>query len=578
MKKMLISLLAVSLLLGFALMPAAQAEMKPVVTVSFSGYDKLMTNIGVIGQLGGNPNAAAGLQMMLQMMTQGKGLNGLDKAQPWGGVYLADDEGNSAYYVFVPVTDLKQLIETAQTMKTAEIKPDGDAYEIQAGPQTLYAKQKGKWAVMGQTKESLDKAPADPLTLIGELPKNYDLAVRLSVKNAPKQYREQFLAVMRMSAEAGMSQMPGETDQQFEIRSGMAQQTLQQMTTLANELDNVMLGLKIDPSTSRIHLDMELTAQQGTKLVDQFATMKPGKSKFAGFLMPNAALSANWIGTMSDADVARAKSNLDMFHQKLVGNLEDEGLSADELKLATKLLDDLKNFLVKTVETKKSDGGLTVLLDPHSATLVAGGAVADGAALDKILEQLVASVKESDPEAAKMFKLNAETHQGVRFNTLTLPVPKPEMKPFVGDNLEVVLGVAGDRVYLAAGRDAAKHLKSVIDQSKAAEGKDVPPVQISISVGAFAKFIAAAAPDGEQVKEKASELATAFAAAGDKDHVLINATPIERGVRMRLELEEGLLKALATMGMKFSPMGGGMPGGMPPGGMPPGGPVPPQQN
>ncbi len=66
-------------------------------------------------------------------------------------------------------------------------------------------------------------------------------------------------------------------------------------------------------------------------------------------------------------------------------------------------------------------------------------------------------------------------------------------------------------------------------------------------------------------------LAAALEQAGEKDHVQITATPIARGVRVRLELEEGLLKAICSMGKGL----GGMPPGMmmPPGG--PSGPKPP---
>ena len=53
--------------------------------------------------------------------------------------------------------------------------------------------------------------------------------------------------------------------------------------------------------------------------------------------------------------------------------------------------------------------------------------------------------------------------------------------------------------------------------------------------------------------------------AGDKDHVTVTAKPIAQGVRVRLEVEEGLLKVLGSMGGMMAP------GGMPPGAMPPGG-------
>ena len=560
MRKMLLSILAVAVLLGFTNISVAQSEMKPVVTVSFSGYDELMTNIDVFGRLGGNPDMGKGLEFVLQMMTQGRGFSGLDKTRPWGAVYLADDQGKSAIFGFLPVTELKQLVETGQALQLAKIELDNDVYEIQSGAMTLYARQKDNWAIIGQAKETLDKAPADPLRLLGDMPKNYALAVRVSVKNAPKEYREQLLAQLRVGLEAGMMRMPDENEEQYELRIDMAEQSFQQLAAMVNELDDVMLGWNVDPSTSTTYVDLELTAQSGTKLVDQFAMMKPGKSKFAGFLMPQAALTANWIGTMTDADVTRAKSNLATLHKSLITNLENRGLSKDEIKLATKLLDDINDFVVKTIETKKSDGGLALLLDTDAATLVAGGAVAKGGKLEKVVKQLVADMKNTDPDTAKMIKLGADTHRGVRFHVLSMPTPEPEMKPFVGDELEVILGITDDRVYLAAGRDAAKTLKAAIDQSKAAEGKEAPPAQISLSVESFAKFIAAAIED-QQIEARASMLASALANVGGKDHVLITAKPIDRGVRVRLELEEGLLKVLATMGQKMAPMGGMPPGG-----------------
>lgn len=578
MRKMLLSMFAVAVVLGFAAVSSAQ-QMKPVATVSFCGYDELMNNIGMFGRLGDNPNVGQGLEFMLQMMTQGKGLAGLDKAKPWAGVLLADELGNTAFYAYLPVTELKQLGDTIQALQPERIKLDGDVYEIGAGPTPLFAKQKGNWAVIGQAKETLDKAPADPLKLLGDMPKNYDLAVRLSVKNTPKQFREQFLAQVKAGIELGNARQPDETDEQYEFRIGAAEQGFQQLAAAVNELEDVMLGWNVDPSADTTYIDFEATAQSGTKLADQFATMKPGKSKFAGFLMPKAALSANWVGTMSDADVARAKNNLTAFHKTMIANLEDQGLSKEETKLATKLLNDIRDFLLKTVETKKSDGGLAVLLDPESATLVAGAAVADGGKLEKVVEQLIADVKNSDPDAAEKIQFNADNHQGIRFHKLSIPTPDPAMTPFVGDELEVVLGISDERVYLAAGRDAAGKLKMVIDQSKAAEDKDVPPAKISISAAAFAKFLAAAGNGNSD--SRIGMLSAALAAAGDKDHVLITATPIERGVRLRLELEEGLLKALATAGSRMSPMGGMPPreippGEMPPDVMPPGGPVPPQ--
>jgi hypothetical protein len=445
------------------------------------------------------------------------------------------------------------------------IKLDNDVYEIQAKDQTIYAQQKGKWAVIADKKEHLSAAPADPLKLLGDMPKNYDLAVRLSAKNAPPQYREQVLPMLQAGAAMGMIQLPNESDDDYALRMQATKQTIQRITDFVNDLEDVMLGWNVDTSASTTHLDLELTAQSGTKLAKQFAQMKPAKTDFASFFLPEAALSANWAGTLTDADVAQAKENLATLRKSAGKNLADQGLSVDELKLATQLIGDVLDVLEKTVDAKKKDGGMSLLLDSAAITAVAGVAVVDGPKLEKALKRLVDGLQKSEPETAKWFKLNADSHQGVRFHAFSIPSSNfpDQMKAFVGDTLEVVVGIAADKLYLAAGRDAAKTLKKSIDQSKAAAGKEVPPMRISIAATAIAKFVAAVGEE-EQVTAHAAALAAALEQAGGKDHVLITATPISRGIRLRLQLEEGLLKAICSMGKALAPMGGMPPGGMPP--------------
>jgi hypothetical protein len=124
----------------------------------------------------------------------------------------------------------------------------------------------------------------------------------------------------------------------------------------------------------------------------------------------------------------------------------------------------------------------------------------------------------------------------------------------VGKTLEVVLGIADDKLLVAVGRDAAKTLKRALDQSKAAAGKEVPPLQISFAYTPIFKF-AAQSGDDEQAKAVLRTLAEALQKAGGKDHLTLTAQPILQGFRLRLEVEEELLKALASMGQMMVPMG-----------------------
>ena len=137
---------------------------------------------------------------------------------------------------FLPVTDLKQLMEVAKANPrlAGAIKLDGDVYEIQAGS-VNYVQQKGDWAIVVDKKTDLANAPADPLKLLGDLPKNYDLAVRVCVKNIPETMRQAGLA--QLQARAALT--PGAGDR--------INQTIPLITEMIDQLDDVTLGLKIDP-------------------------------------------------------------------------------------------------------------------------------------------------------------------------------------------------------------------------------------------------------------------------------------------------------------------------------------------
>jgi hypothetical protein len=107
---------------------------------------------------------------------------------------------------------------------------------------------------------------------------------------------------------------------------------------------------------------------------------------------------------------------------------------------------------------------------------------------------------------------------------------------------------------VAVGRDAAKTLKDVLSQSKADADKTVLPLKVSFAVGKIAKFVAEIA-DEDEVKSQAAGLAEAMEKADGKDHVTLTSTPIAHGFRVRLEVEEGLLKLLGSMGQMMGPQG-----------------------
>lgn len=560
MRKLLSSMLAVTVLLTTAGLCYAQGEPKPLVTVSFAGYDKLVADIGMIGKLGGNPNLGKQVEMLTLMLPQGEGSKGplaLDTKQPWGAVVLTDGTTPSIY-AFVPVSDIKPMIELAKQQSGQDIKAEKDIYQFPVSGKVVFATQKGNWAFIADSKEQLGKVIADPAPLLGDLPKRYDLAIRASMKNMPTEYRDQLLAQLRAGAEVGMQQRADESDDEYALRANVAKQGIQQLTTLVNDMDTLLLGWNVDAKTKTTYLDLEITAQTSTKLAEQFAQVKAGKTKFAGLMLPGAAVTFNSVGMLSDNDVAQAKSALATLRKSATKELANQELGEEHVKLATKLLDDVIGVLEKTAEAKKTDAAMSLMLEPGEVTFVAGTSIADGAKLQKAFQQLIDAVKK-DETAAAAIEIKAETHAGIALHVLSMPTPDPELATMVGDTLEVVVGIDKDKVLVAFGHDAAETLKKGIDQLKASASKDVPAMQIALAAKPIAKFLAEVGED-EQVKATASMLAGLLEKAGEKDHITLTSTPIAQGVRLRLEVEEGLLQVLGSLSQAMggmTPAGGG---------------------
>jgi hypothetical protein len=542
MRKLFTATFAATVLLGaWAARPAAGEETKPALVVSFAGYDQLLQNVNTIGKLAGQPAADTMVDGLIAMCTGGNGLAGLDKARPWGLAVFAGEDGNNRVQGYIPVSDLKKLVSVLPPLPgaSAPLAPDADGvYEIAGGNGTVYIAQKGKWALLADSRDGLKPLSADPAALLGSLSKKYLLAVRADVKNVPAAVRNKLLSQVKTLLDLTSQKNPDESEEEFALRSKVAKQNLHQLGTVCKELDGLTLGLSIDPRTRAINLDMEMTALPGTNMAKQLASAANATTSFAGFRLPGAALTAISVGAHTDADAAEAKETLTALQAHAVRVIEGkEDLDKERQDLLKQCIGDVMDVVKKTLDTKKSDGGMAVLLDGHP-TLVAGAAVADGAKLEKTIKRLL-----GDPKLAALIKVEAEKREDVDFHVVTLPVSDPQAAAVFGKQVEIVVGCGSDAIYVGAGKDSLKVLKQAIDGSQKAQDKIVPAFQVELGGAPIARFIARVATDAD-AKKMAEKLARALAKAKGKDHLTLTSGSVPNGVSMRLSVDEGITKAI----------------------------------
>jgi len=564
-RKFLLSALAMALVLvaataGWA-QPGAGGALKPLVTVSFSGYDEIVADVNFLGQLGGQPDLDKMLEGLIQAKTGGQGLVGIDKSKPWGAVVQSDGAMGFPFYAFVPVTDLQAVLGL---LPGVESEDAGDGVlELSTPGQPVFVKESNGWAFVSNEKDTLADVPADPTQQLGQLTSNYDVAIKAHVQNVPEPLRKMFVAQLRMGAQMGMRPMPGEDADQFAIRSGMARQVIEQFATLVEELDTFLVGLNINREGSTVYLDVELTAVPGSKTAQELAAMTIGGTNFAGFDLPGAAATLNIATKLGDSDVAQATASITQVRNVATAELENQGLSQEELDLATGLLNDMLDVAKATLEKRLADGGAVVMLKSDAFTVAAGGAIVEGDKLESVVKRLAGEIQKDDPNAAGGIQLDAETYKNVRFHKLNVPPPDEDSKRFFGETLEIVLGINDQSAYVAFGRDAAGLLKQVIDKSQAEPNKQVPPMKLSLAATPIAQFIADTAPDGEPAKMMGDMIAQMLSQHAGKDHITIVSEPVENGERMRIEIEQGILAVIPAIAAQAAMGGGGArPGGI----------------
>jgi hypothetical protein len=542
-----------ALLVAPRISPAQQdssAGPKPLVTVALSGYDEIMGDVEFIGKLAGSPLRQLA-EAQLQQGPSAEVLAALDTTRPWGFV-VQSDEGQFPMFAFLPVKDLDKMLSALEP----QIGKPGDAgdgvLEIVADEQTIYLKEKDGWLFIARSPDLLADAPADPLKLLDGLAEQYDLGIRISVANIPPMLRQMAMGPIMMGMQAGMQRLPDESDEQYALRTKAAQQGIEQLQRLLDELDTLDIGLAIDQETKTVSLEYAVTALEGTKTAEQMAQNAEAPSDFAGFALPGAALTLNSVSKIAESDVAQVKNSLAPIRASAAQELENQGLSGADLERAKGLVNQLFDVLDSTLESGKLDIGLSLMLGNDTLTYVSGMTVGDSAKLDGLIRSLVGELIKEEPTAADVIKLDAEEHDGVRMHVLSLPTAQlaadlPNLPNLVGDTLVVVVGIGPDSAYLAAGRDAVATLKKAIDQSKTQADKPLLP-SMTLAATPIAEFVALVARD-DQVKQVATQVARMLEQAGEKDHVNMTVKPIPNGVRVRIELEESLLKVLGAAPM-----------------------------
>ena len=325
-----------------------------------------------------------------------------------------------------------------------------------------------------------------------ELTKKYLLSVRGSVQNVPEASRENALNSLYALVQIGLAVQQSGSEEEQAVMAANVKQAFEKLRVLSKELDTLVIGVGLNPSSKALFLDFESCGIEGSEFAKKAAALKDAKTDFAGFALPGAAMTMLSAGVSGDDDVASAKAMLANYKTTVSKLLDSNEALGDKRELAKQLVADLLEVAEKTIELKKSDAGMAILLDDKPVAVV-GARIAEGAKLEATIKKLVKELAKDSPQIADLIKFDAEKYEGVNFHVATIPVPaEGDATKIFGSSVQIVIGISPSSVYFGAGKDPIDTIKKAIDASKAAPGKAIDPMDLVISATPIAKFFAKA--------------------------------------------------------------------------------------
>jgi hypothetical protein len=517
----------------------AQGE-KPMAVVAAQSVDQLMEHMDYLAKAAGQTDQATMARGAVTALGEG-----MDTTRPLGAIITSGGEPVKLA-VFVPVKDMDKLMAAVQEMPGMGPPEDvGDGISRMGGLQPAYIKSVGNWAFVAPEKEFLTDVPADPSALLDGLNEKYAVAVRAYVQNIPAEDKQMMLDLMKEGMAPGMERLPGEGEDEFAVRKKMVENQLEQMQMLMEEMDQLTIGWGVDAQAKQTYFDIEVTAVPGTDLAEETKLVTEAASQFAGFLRDDAAMSAHFVFKAAESDIEEAVTTMQAFRTNAMKEIENQNLGDDAEAAAKEVMELMFDVAEATVKQGKIDGGAVVLLG-DSPCFAAGGLVADGQKLDEALRKL-AAVAAEEPDFPEI-KWDAEVQGTVKLHTMSIPIPEPQAREMFGEELEVVIGTSDSSIYVAAGKNAVTTLKEILVASSARAGEQRMPVEITIALKPILEFAGKFAPP-------AGMMAGMLEDAGDK--LTIVESPIENGARVRITIEEGIIKAAGgAVGMLMTGFGG----------------------
>ncbi len=522
---------------------AEKSEDGAVVVVAINAIDSLLPNIQHVARMVG---AGAGAGIVSTTLNQFAG--GLDRTRPFGVFVNLDESGQPAPVGCLPIDDLEQFFDQLSAVVGEPNDLGNGLYEFSIG-NTIYAKKIGKWLYVAQSEEALADVAENMGDVLVKMIQKYDVRVQVNPQNIPEEVIDFIVGQMQAGLEQGMAaQRANLAPDDAESARATSEQMIAQMQEGIEGTEKLVIGLAINKQEKRTILDFGSQFVADSKYAKQVEKTKASKTTVAGVPQDASMMALQTFQLVAPEEIAQLEKALDGSLKAAFKSIDEGARNPESAAKAKELIEKAVDILMESAKLGKLESAVDISVE-SDLNIVASVSVADGSKIESLASEI--SMELAKEKAPVQFKINSGKHAGFNLHSVSVPLPPnaaEAAKKVFGNSVTMAIATGPKAVHIAVGKNCDASVKSAIDRSLAKPTAPAEMVKMRLVVSQLLNYI-------QKIEATPISEAMLNAAVVGNDRILVESQSIDRGIIVRLSLEDGVMKAIAA-GVKAGQPGG----------------------
>lgn len=515
----------------------AQSAPEPVAVISIANLSKITGDIDYLVDASGFGQMKFIIQTQVNQFT-----NGIDKTRP-AGILLYMNEGDEqpSALGFMPVTNLDDVLDNISAFADVD---EGEEFTtiITDDEKEFMIKQVGDVAWLSDKPEMFNQLPDAPVGLLGDLPQQYNFSARVFGQRIPLALRQKGLDMIRDAYQDQMDQLEDLKPEEAQLQQQAFEMNMKQVESLMMETEQLSIGMLVDQENQSLAGEMQITGLDGSQIAKSSATNETlPPSKFGGFILPGSAFNGVGSLKLTEDDIQQYQQITSQSRQSLLDSINEEAdLTESQLAAVDKAMGSLIEVLNETISRGFIDSGIVVDVTKGNCNAALGVNAANPAKAEEVVRDLSAEFQQELGEKIRV-QLDADDYKDVKFHTFAMDTPEDpeEMVDAVGQQLQLAVGIGGQKIYVAFGSQPVAFLKRVLDNSDESNVAPATMGTYDLFIAPILQFAASMDPENKvlgNLAEKLTEMG--------RDRLRYSMKPIPNGFHGRAELQDAVLSLI----------------------------------